>query len=226
VLLRGRTSRFYATEIGGELAEAAWPDGYTWAAPLGTLRLHAVTHEGMPAEGRVVRLDGTDYQGTTDSNGFLELRRLLPGPYSASIVEPRLAVLGVTVATPLRLVAARDSTIESRLEVETAEDFVARRCVADREQRRTADTTGSAWLLGQVVSADGKPAAGARWTIQHRDGGLLVERGRVGGDGLLHWCQLTRRTTVIVEASDDARRASATQYLKEQLSIVRLVLPP
>jgi hypothetical protein len=224
-LLGGRTSRFYATEIGGELAEAAWPDGYTWTAPLGTLKLHAVTPTGMPAEGRTVRLDGTDYQGTTDSFGVLELKRLLPGPYSASVVEPRLAVLGVSMATPLRFVAARDSTVEARVEVGTAEDFVARRCLADQARNHTIDTTGTAWLLAQVLS-DGKPVNGARWSIQHRDAAVLVERGRTDADGLLHWCQLRRGTTVIIEVSDGARRGTATQYLKAHLSIVRVILPP
>src|SRR5258705_5466971 len=108
-VLGARTSRLYATEVGGELAHATWPDGYTWTAPLGTLRLQTVTRRGRPAPGTVVRLDGTDYQATADTAGLLELTGLLPGPYTASILDPRLGALGVSLATPLRFIAVRDS---------------------------------------------------------------------------------------------------------------------
>ena len=113
----------------------------------------------------------------------------------------------------------------TRLEVETADDFVAKRCLADRSSNATADTTGTAWLLGRVVTPDGRPVAGARWTIRDRYGSVLVERGRIGGDGLLHWCQFTRGTAVEVEARQGTRRVTATRVLEDHLTTVRLVMP-
>ncbi|MBV9881222.1 MAG: carboxypeptidase regulatory-like domain-containing protein [Gemmatirosa sp.] len=218
------TSRLHVTEVGGELATAAWPNGYAWSAPLGTLRLHTVTHDGRSAAGTVVRLDDTDYEATADSAGVAEIPHLLPGPYAVSIADPRLAALGVPLATPLRFVAERDSVATRRLEVATAEDFTAARCLSDRSRTKTADTSGTGWLLGRVSTPDGRAADGARWTIRDREGSLLVEGGRVGGDGLFHWCRLARGTPIVVEASQGGRRATARAYLEERLTIVPLVL--
>ena len=56
-------------EGGGELAKMAWPDGRSWTASLGALRIQAVTSGGAPARGTVIQLDDTDYIATADSTG-------------------------------------------------------------------------------------------------------------------------------------------------------------
>jgi hypothetical protein len=115
-------------EIGGEIARASWADGYSWEAPLGTIRLRAVDGQGRPASGSVVQLLDTDYRATTDASGTFVLSDLLPGPYTASVRDPRLAALDVPSTTTLRLSAVRDSTIDARVVVESADDYVMRRC--------------------------------------------------------------------------------------------------
>ena len=56
-------------ESGGELAHAAWANGASWQASLGTLRGHATTRAGVPAAGTRVRLEDTDYGATADERG-------------------------------------------------------------------------------------------------------------------------------------------------------------
>ena len=91
---------FYATENGGEVANAGWPDGRTWNASLGALRIRAVTSSGRPAIGATVFLPGTPYHGTSDSSGTISIGELLPGPYSLRIRDARIAELGLTLPTP------------------------------------------------------------------------------------------------------------------------------
>jgi hypothetical protein len=219
-IVRARSVRLRVQEVGGELARATWPDGQTWSAALGTLRLHAITRRGQPAAGTVVRLADTDYQGRADSAGDLQIRDLLPGPYVAEVVDPRLSALDIPLVTSVKVVAARDSTTQARLEVETADDYVARRCAVDRP------VTGSAWLLGRVIAPDGKPAKDASWKIRDAFGSALVEGGRVGSDGLFHWCELTLDKNVAIEAMQGQTRADVRRALTDRLTVVRLELKP
>ncbi|MES2177203.1 MAG: carboxypeptidase-like regulatory domain-containing protein [Gemmatimonadota bacterium] len=215
----GRTSRLYVNEIGGELARVAWLDGRTWTAPLGTFRLRARTKRGKPAAGALVQLEGTDSQGVADSTGLVTIGELLPGPYAIFIVDPRLSALDLLLSSSSKATATRDSVTDATLDVESAEDFVADRC--ERDQR----ITGGAWILGRVVARDGKPVGEARWVINDEFGSRLVEGGRVGGDGLFHWCQLPLDKRVEIEAWLGDRRVKANRVLAENLTIIRLELP-
>jgi hypothetical protein len=215
---RTQTSHLYAEESGGELARAAWRDGVRWRAPLGTLRIDAVAHEGGTAAGTIVRLADTDYQATADSSGALEITDLLPGSYTASVLDPRLAALGIRRVTPLPVVARRDSTVHVRLQVETADDYMVKRCAADRP------SAGSVAILGRVIASDGESVRDSRWTLRGQDGSVLVDRGRVGADGLFHWCQVVRGTMVAIEIEQGTRRTRATQLSTNPLTIIQLDL--
>ncbi|MDB4884218.1 MAG: hypothetical protein JWL95_2984 [Gemmatimonadetes bacterium] len=213
-------SRSHAQEIGGEIARAAWPDGYSWKPPLATIRLHAVDRQGRPAVASVVQLVDTDYQTTTDSTGFLLLTDLLPGPYTATIRDPRLAALEVPSASSTRLSAVRDSTIDARLEVETAEGFASKRCGRDSRP------TGDAWVLGRVITPDGRPVKDARWSIRDEFGTALVEGGRVDDDGVFHWCQLHANARIAIEVWRDDRRVNENRVVTDRLTTLRFVMPP
>jgi hypothetical protein len=207
-------------EIGGEIARAAWPDGYSWRAPLGTIRLHAVDSQGRPAVASPVQLVDTDYQATTDSAGFVVLTDLLPGPYTASIGDPQLAALGVPSTTSLRVSAVRDSTINARMVVETADDFVRKRCAQDMR------APGDAWLLGRVVTSDGRPATEARWTMRDEFGSVLVDGARVDEKGLFHSCQLSLNKRITIDVGREDRRVNASRVVTDHLTTLRFVLPP
>jgi hypothetical protein len=207
-------------EIGGEIARATWPDGSTWRATLGAARLHVVDSQGRPATAATAELEGTDYQPKIDSEGILELNDLLPGPYTATVRDPRLVALGVPArAATLRFVAARDSTKEALLEVETADDVVRRRCGAE------VPTGSRAWLLGRVVTADGQPVRDARWSIRDEFGTAVVEDGKVDADGLFQWCKLPMNSRVNIDVWRESRRASASRIVMEPLTTLHFVLP-
>lgn len=219
-IVRGRSepSRLYVREVGGELARAEWPSGEVWTAPLGILRLRAVTRAGTPAVGTRVQLLDTDYQATADSTGSVVLQPLLPGPYAVAVADARLAQLGLPLTTALTFVAERDSTVVAQLGVETAEDFVRSRCVKD------GPLSGGGWILGRVVTRDGKPVNGARWLIRDGSGSTIVQGGRVAADGLFHWCQLPFDRRIEIEGWQGDRHAKSTRTLSDRVTIVPLVL--
>ena len=218
--LTGAQSSGEVPEIGGEIARATWPDGSGWHASLGSARLHIVDSQGRPASAAAVQLVDTDYQTKIDTTGIVQLNDLLPGPYTANVRDPRLVALGLPARTAtLRFVAARDSTKEALLEVETADDVVRRRCGAE------VPTANRAWVLGRVVTADGQPVRDARWTIRDDFGSTLVEDGKVDADGLFQWCRLPMNARVNVDVWRDARRASASRIVMEPLTTLHFVLP-
>ena len=148
----------YAEEDGGELARAKWTDGLTWNAPLGTAP-HSRDHERREGRRRrVIGLVATNYFGTTNVNGMVEIRDLLPGPYAVRIIDPRVAELGIGLPTTLRFRAARDTTVLATLIVPTTESSIAGRCVANHQW-----TVGdSLFTIGRVLTRDGKPVTNAK----------------------------------------------------------------
>jgi Carboxypeptidase regulatory-like domain len=148
----------YAEEDGGELARAAWPDGLEWRASLGALRLRVLGTDKKPAPGTVISLVATHYFGTSDANGIVEIKELLPGPYSVRIIDPRIAELGIGWPTSVKFVATRDTTSVATLIAPTTESRIADRCVANHHW-----TVGdSLFTIGRVLTPDGKPVGDAR----------------------------------------------------------------
>src|SRR5262249_49845107 len=94
-------TRFHATEAGGELARAKWPNGTSWRGSLGGVRIAARTSANAPSPGTIVHLPDTPYFGVADNNGSIEISDFLPGPYSVAIVDARLATLGLEIPTAL-----------------------------------------------------------------------------------------------------------------------------
>jgi len=216
----GGAARERPQEIGGEIARATWPDGYTWQAPLGTIRLRAVDGQGRPASGSVQLLDNTDYQATTDLTGTFVLSDLLPGPYTASVRDPRLAALDVPSTTTVRLQAVRDSTVDARVVVESADDYVIKRCGYE-----SGIIAGRGRLLGRVLRADGSPASEARWTMRDEFGTVMVESGKVDADGFFNACQLPMNKSVTIDVWQGDKRTNASRSVSEPLTTLRVVLP-
>ena len=202
-LYDNRTSRFVqrswveAQETGGEVARAKWKD-QSWDAPLSTLRVRAFTHAKKPAVGTRVWLEDTDYTARTDANGDAVLGRLIPGPYKLVVIDSLLEPLGITLKTPVKLYAGRDSVYRATLDVPTANDFVEDRCRHDGiwkvVPRRRADAV---WMIGRVLGADDAPLQGVAPTAAQagraeiaRDGMFAnaVQSTRTGTDGIFEMC--------------------------------------
>jgi hypothetical protein len=228
-----RDRSFYGVEVWGELARATWPDGYSWAGPLGTLHLRVVDPEGKPVPGTIVRLADTDYEATADSSGNIELPDLVPGPYAVSLIDPELAALGITVPTDLGFVAARRWTILTRLPVRDMHDHVAERCRtggSDGSTVRSQAVPGSAWLVGRIVTPDGLPIPDARWSIRFRD--VLgehrpVKDAAVGPDGVFQYCQLRRGENVVIDVrAKGMAETTRSVMLSRQTSVLTVVMTP
>ena len=204
-------------EIGGEIASASWPDGSHWRGSFGTMRLHVVDGEGRPAAAAAVKLEDTDYEVSLDSSGIAVLGDLLPGPYTASVRDPRLVALGIPSNTTLRFTAQRDSTKESLIQVETAEDVVRRRCTQDTP-------SGRGMVLARVVGPDGRPVTNARWSIRDEFGTGLVEDGRVDAEGFFQWCQLPLNKRVMIDVWRDDKRVNESRIVMERLTTLHFVL--
>jgi hypothetical protein len=228
-----RDHQLFGVEVSGELARATWPDGTQWLSPLGALHLRVVDGDGVPLPGTVVRLTDTDYQATADSAGNLELSDLMPGPYAVSIVDPALAELGIAVPTPLEFNAARRWAIRTRLPVIGIENYVADRCRnggADGAGQRSEAVQGSAWLVGRVVTEDGRPVPGAKWTLRLNNflgEQRVVKDAEVGSDGIFQYCRLKRGETVVLSVrAKDMAETSTSVAMSKQPTVVTVVMRP
>jgi hypothetical protein len=152
-----------AQETGGEVAQIHWRPSPTWNASLGTLQLRVVTQAKTPAVGARVQLDNTSYSARADSTGSITITRLLPGPYKLVTVDSQLASIGVSLSTSINFTAVRDSVHRADLVVQTANDYVAERCIHDAKWQRTMPRPRreTVWIIGRVVGADNVPISGA-----------------------------------------------------------------
>ena len=203
--LRGPRVRtwLFASETGGDLARATWPDGSDYHAALGALHVRAVTTEGAPARGARILLPGTPYQGTADSAGDIRIADLEPGPYSVEMLIRPLADIGIYVPDALNFVAVRDSTHSVTLHVPTAEKWVSDRCIANR-QWQVGD---SVFVIGRVLGARGTPVSGVKleYLAQSSQGlwALLPDFYVTGTDGAFETCnsQYSQGDTLRIKAS-------------------------
>jgi hypothetical protein len=198
----------YATENGGELAHARWPDGPSWDAALGTLRIRALNSAGGPAAGAAIMLPGTPYHADADSSGAIVITDLLPGPYSVRINDPRAAKLGFTLPTKLVFDAARDSTHRATLTVPTAEEYVASLCLKDRQWL----VNDSTFILGRVIDAAGKSVNDVKvtfayWSDERLEWVFEKWNYTTGTDGVFQSCSAgyTPGTKVLMHMSRNGR---------------------
>jgi hypothetical protein len=214
---------FDAHETGGELARATWPDSARWSASLGTLRIQAMTRDNRPAAGATVLLEHTGYFATADSQGRIEIRDLLPGPYSAVVFDPLLGTVDLTIPTPITFVAARDTVSTFTLDVPTIEDFVGKACIASGTPI-AHPLSGTAWVLGRVMAPQGTQFNGWRWRIRVDRGSgdwLDVAEGRLTPKGFFEFCQLERDARVEISVWGDKNPPRVTvQTLREKVTIL------
>jgi hypothetical protein len=234
-------------ETGGETAHAEWPSGAAWEAPFGKLRIHAVTSAQKAAVGTHVWLEDTDYRARADAKGEIVIDRLLPGPYKVVVVDSQLEPIGITLPTPIKFSAVRDSVHRAAIVVPTADDYVAALCRHDRIWKVIPRNGPQiVWMLGRVIGPDNNPIAGmsasvskaARAEIARNnetfDGPAGTERGevssvRTGTDGIFALCPSSFHMgdTVRVQINHrDLRRIEFKFLLADSLTIFPLVREP
>jgi hypothetical protein len=181
-------------EPGGEVAEATWPDGLSYVGRLGTLNARVVDSLGQPLTNVAIRLAGTDYLASPDSLGLLEIKHLLPGPYTAVALHPELADNAIVLPTSLRFVAHRDSVLQTTIVVPDPFKHVRRPC-SHSPSAHIADPLlgpreGGAMRI-YVRTSDKEPVAGALWRVSRTIGEpwqKIVETGRTDADGVIRYC--------------------------------------
>jgi hypothetical protein len=228
VVQQSLRERLYSSVTSGELARATWPDGQIWTAPLGRLRAQVFTSDGQPGAGALVSLVGTPYFGNADSRGILEITGLLPGPYELrTIVDPRLAEMGIASGRTMPIVAVRDSTVSTTLAAPTAENFATERCA--QVPRRPAD---SVFVLGQVVTADGRPVVDAKLTFATMDDGDVPrwhrEKASTSREGVFLSCLGWKIGDVMRVRVNQTAGADVdvTRTVDSKLLLVRIALKP
>lgn len=219
----------FATESGGELARVDWREGEVWHAPLSALRLRTLRTNGRPATGAVFALPGTPYHGVADSAGFVGIAELLPGPYSLTEIDPRLAEIGITIPTGFAFVAERDSTARGTITVRTASEFIKDKCVA-AHQYSVGD---SMLVIGRVENALGAPLPNARvsFGIEQIGAEPVVLGGYyvTGTDGAFQLCshRIDIGSTVVISVHrSDIGTVSVTQKLTSTLTVRRVQTGP
>ena len=216
----------YATENGGELARADWPDGQSWRASLGSIEVHALSSEGKPVTGARLALAGTTYRAATDSAGNAGVRELVPGPYALEFIDPRLARLGLSIPTSLKFVAARDSVIRATVQILNAVELVFEKCF---KKGGFYFAVFCVLFLGRVLTSDDKPINDARMSFN------LQGAFKTSSDGVFEFCAHhlagidTFTVTVrIDDGSPSGRVVNVTRDITDALTVipVRVDAPP
>jgi len=151
-----------AIEYGGQVVEAAWPDGLAWHAPLGRLVVHGVDEAGhtLKKGSFELRLRGTNYTSLANEHGAAELSNLLPGPYRAVAVDTLLGHIGLAPPEPTPLVVEPDSVIVQRIMVrDPIQNF--RAFCGDAPTERD-----DALLVVRVRTPAGLPVNDAAWEVR------------------------------------------------------------
>jgi hypothetical protein len=162
---------------------------------------------------------GTPYQATVDSAGIFEIAKLLPGPYTLGVIDPRLAAAGIVLKTGLGFTAVRDSTIAVLVEAPSAEQYMAALCEGD------ARVEGSAILAARIALPNGAPVAGARVTVRVINGENVgpIAGGKADRDGLFRVCQAPRYSMLEVRA-DRPGGPPAISLIEIQSNLASVVL--
>ena len=226
----------YATENGGELARANWPDGQSWRAALGSIEVHALSSAGKPVSGVRLALAGTTYRSVTDSAGNAGIRELVPGPYALEFIDPRLARIGLTIPTSLTFVAARDSVIRATVTVPSAEEYVFGRCFPKGGHY----TVGDPVVIGRVMTYDNRPIENARITYYPR-GGRRTLSYKTDSVGVFQLCTVATgyfashplargdTLTLSVQGSDEDTPAGVvdvSREITEALTVIPIKVAP
>ena len=220
-----------AIEYGGQLVEAAWPDGLSWHAPLGRLAVHGADAAGHPATGFELRLRGTNYSARANERGAAQIGSLLPGPYRAVVTDTLLGRIGLAPTALTTFVVARDSVVDRRVTVRDAIQNLREFCGGgggggggDPEE---------ALLVVRVRTPEGLPVTDAAWEVRRtrapsRDYNEQVAHARhPSPDGTLLGCLRMKKGDAVRIAvwREGQPIVIREQVLTGEAAVVGIVLP-
>ena len=222
---RQRAVQTYAIrEVGGELAEARWPDGSRWQAPLTSLQVNVVNTRGRPVEGASVALLGTNYRTTADLNGRAIIPNVLPGQYAILVGEPRLRPIRLELPANRTVLARRASTVIARVVMPVAESYLDVMC-----QSVNPENEGIR-VIGRAMTPSGQPAGSVHWQLSSVRGAKvrpLSEPQTTSSSGIVHACDSYELGTIVEltmwHGTDSAVRVR--RILVDSLTVIPVMLP-
>ena len=143
---------FVQNEGGGYLARATWPDGTRWVAPLGSARLVLKLNDSTPVVAQDVRLAETDYRGTTDSSGRVQLPDLFPGRYRLIVRDTLLEELGFEPDPQVDFVSVAGMNLDATVRVQSTAEQLIRKC---RNRTSRTDLVAVVNVKDAAVAAPG-----------------------------------------------------------------------
>jgi hypothetical protein len=205
-------------DIGGEVAEASWPDGFRWRDSLGVIRGQVVGDDGgAPIDGAFVRLVGTTFQTNTDSAGGFFFPPTVRGPYQIEAVDTALAKLGVLPRTTTDLTLGDRLQENVRVKLPSRAKSVRTVCSAATKDEPGVDG-GDYLLVGRVSTTTGAPANDAfvnmQWAVMV-DGHRQVVRGVAKSDsaGRFEFCGVPLATEILLNASHETLVSSEARFV-------------
>ncbi len=211
---------FFMRSSGGEVARAIWPDGTAWKGSLGTVRLRVVDDKGTPARNLIVRLGESDYIGSPDERGDVEFVDVFPGPYKVNVIHPDLAEKGVTLGTPLRVFAERDSISLATLVAPPIQDFRKAAC---------AQGGRGTWLVVSVLR-ERRAVPDAKWELGEELGTaneFVAVTGRTDREGTFALClKLTPGITHQVRLTGSPNERPVMMDILKPVPTLEFELPP
>ena len=219
----------YATQYGGELVEASWPDGHAWHATLGKLAVRAVDSAGRAVRGFDLRLRGTNYVGRVNEQGIMEIPNLLPGPYRAVVLDSLLGRVGLASSATFDATIRRETPTERKLTLKSALQNFHTYCSASVS--READ---DALVVVRVRTPDGQPEHDASWEIRREPGKLgpvpplVAQDDHESADGTLNRCLKFKKGDAIrIQVWREGQpRVTEERVLTNEATVIGVLLPP
>lgn len=201
---RWRLTTDYIRVAGGDLRAVRRGDSTAavlWQRPTGSARIFATLSDkpdAKPADGAIVRLAGSPYEGHADVGGHVRFEQLLPGQY---LFEVTTALHDLIDATPahVAVTVAAGQVAEGRAALIPLATAAAEACGEQSFDRNTVV------FGGHVMRADGAPAFKARVSVEWTGG---EQHAVTRDDGWFRICGVPNGLLLMIKASGDGELAT------------------
>lgn len=193
--------------IGGEIADAVWPDGKHWAGNLPSIQGTVIDADSIPVANAVVwTLDRRDTV-RTDAAGHFKFPPMEPGLYRVVATDSALAVEGILRSLPEPAVVLTSQSADVTVLLHSRAEVFPTVCPSKSYR------PGSGVLFARVVDSLGAAVPSAQIEIETTARGDTTTRARAGqtrigitgDDGRFVICGADRSERLVVRAFKGTR---------------------